>query len=115
VGAATVHYNMARIPCNVHARPFHAWRQRGRRSGLMAVARRLCLGAWREPLGSNSLLDLVVSAGEAARHCARVVRRIRRTALQSRRRRRGACPLGQAASCQGSRRTADVRWTCSAS
>jgi len=47
---------------------FTRGRQRGRRSRLMGGGRGgLCLGAWREPLGSNSLLDLVVFGREAAR------------------------------------------------
>src|ERR1700726_2094804 len=74
----TCHYNMGGIPTNVHCEvvtvkdgdPNHVI------PGLMAVGEAACVsvhGANR--LGSNSLLDLVVFGREAARHCARVVKK----------------------------------------
>jgi succinate dehydrogenase / fumarate reductase flavoprotein subunit len=73
----TVHYNMGGIPCNVQGEA--VTRVNGAEvvvPGLMAVGEAACVsvhGANR--LGSNSLLDLVVFGREAARHCARVLKR----------------------------------------
>jgi succinate dehydrogenase / fumarate reductase flavoprotein subunit len=68
---------MGGIPCNVHGEAIT--RVSGSETvvpGLMAVGEAACVsvhGANR--LGSNSLLDLVVFGREAARHCARVVKK----------------------------------------
>jgi len=97
-----------------------AWRghftraARGRRSGLMAVARRPVSRCMAEPLGSNSLLDWWYSARSGAALRARGAEgygapRFKPTPSP------GACPLGQAASCQGLAAHGDVRLTCSAS
>src|SRR5271156_5129422 len=73
----TVHYNMGGIPCNVHGEA--VTRSGGFDStvrGRMAVGAAACVsvpGAKR--LGSNSLLERVVFGREAARHCARVVKK----------------------------------------
>jgi succinate dehydrogenase / fumarate reductase flavoprotein subunit len=73
----TVHYNMGGIPCNVHGEAIT--RVNGSETivpGLMAIGEAACVsvhGANR--LGSNSLLDLVVFGREAARHCARTMKR----------------------------------------
>jgi succinate dehydrogenase / fumarate reductase flavoprotein subunit len=108
----TVHYNMGGIPCNVHGEVVS--RTGGAEvvvRGLMAVGEAACVsvhGANR--LGSNSLLDLVVFGREAARHCARVVKKdtthrpFTADAGDS-----SLARLDRLRHAKGSRRTADVR------
>jgi succinate dehydrogenase / fumarate reductase flavoprotein subunit len=108
----TVHYNMGGIPCNVHGEAIT--RVNGSETvvpGLMAVGEAACVsvhGANR--LGSNSLLDLVVFGREAARHCARVVKReTAHRAFKADAGEGALARLDRFRNAKGSRPTADVR------
>jgi len=64
---------MGGIPCNVHGRGRHAARRQSDAGGAGADGSGrggLRVRCTARPLGSNSLLDLVVFGREAARHCA---------------------------------------------
>jgi succinate dehydrogenase / fumarate reductase flavoprotein subunit len=74
----TAHYNMGGIPCNLHGEvvTLRDGDPDAVVPGLMAAGEAACVsvhGANR--LGSNSLLDIVVFGREAARHCARILKR----------------------------------------
>jgi succinate dehydrogenase / fumarate reductase, flavoprotein subunit len=109
----TVHYNMGGIPTNYHGEVLT--KVNGDPDsivpGLMALGEAACVsvhGANR--LGSNSLLDLVVFGREAARHCARVVKR--ETAHRAFKANAGddaLARLDRFRNAKGSRPTADVR------
>jgi succinate dehydrogenase / fumarate reductase flavoprotein subunit len=108
----TVHYNMGGIPCNVHGEAIT--RVNGSEAvvpGLMAVGEAACVsvhGANR--LGSNSLLDLVVFGREAARHCARVVKKdTAHRALKADAGDEAVARLDKFRRAKGSLRTADIR------
>jgi succinate dehydrogenase / fumarate reductase flavoprotein subunit len=108
----TAHYNMGGIPCNVHGEVIT--RVNGSDTlvrGLMAVGEAACVsvhGANR--LGSNSLLDLVVFGREAARHCARMVKRdTAHRAFKADAGDSALARLDRLRHANGSLRTADVR------
>jgi succinate dehydrogenase / fumarate reductase flavoprotein subunit len=108
----TVHYNMGGIPCNVHGEV--VTRTGGADAvvpGLMAVGEAACVsvhGANR--LGSNSLLDLVVFGREAARQCARVLKKnTPHRAFKADAGDNALARLDKLRFAKGSQRTADVR------
>ncbi|MDP9012523.1 MAG: succinate dehydrogenase flavoprotein subunit [Pseudomonadota bacterium] len=109
----TVHYNMGGIPCNFHGEV--VTRRDGESDtvvpGLIAVGEAACVsvhGANR--LGSNSLLDLVVFGREAARHCARLIKReTLHREFKSDAAEATLARLDRLRHAKGSRRTADIR------
>ena len=67
----TVHYNMGGIPTNYHGEVLSPTAKDQHRTALGSwlLEKRMCVCSWSKPLGTNSLLDIVVF-GRAAAHRA---------------------------------------------
>ncbi|MHB1870472.1 MAG: succinate dehydrogenase flavoprotein subunit [Steroidobacteraceae bacterium] len=109
----TVHYNMGGIPCNYHGEVVCS--RDGNPdtvvSGLMAVGEAACVsvhGANR--LGSNSLLDVVVFGGQAARRCAELIKPgTRHAPLAKDAHESAVARLDRLRNARGTRPTAEIR------